>query len=315
MREFRWIADYFAPLASLPAALNLRDDAAVLSVPAGQQLVISTDTLNEAVHFLPQSDPFKLACKTLAVNLSDLAAMGAEPLAYSLALSLPHGTEEDWVARFAAGLAQMQQRYGLSLLGGDTTATHAPLSFTITIYGLCENGRALMRSGARPSDELYVTGHIGAGLVGLHAAKENSNHPLRAHYECPTPRIKVGRALVGVATACMDVSDGLIQDAGHLAAASGLSATLMLADIPLPPDAEAWMAQHGRSRIDLASSGDDYELLFTAPAGQHDAITAIATHCDVAITRIGTIAQGSGVQVLDESGAAVSTDSGGWQHF
>lgn len=309
MREFDWIKRYFAPLADSPAALSLRDDAALLKIPAGYELAISADMLNEGIHFLPDTTPALIAHKALAVNLSDLAAMGAAPLGYSLLLSLPKEISEDWVAEFSSGLEEMQRLYGLSLLGGDTTATHGALCIGITIYGLCKSGKALRRSGANAGDDIYVSGTIGDGLIGLMAAKEGIYHPLRARYEQPTPRVALGQTLIDLATSCMDVSDGLIQDAQHLCTASGVGAQIFLADIPIAPEALT------TPRLELACGGDDYELLFTAPPSRHNDIQAAASHSGIAVTRIGTMTAGSVFEVLDESGNIIVVAKSGYQHF
>ena len=315
MNEFDLIAAYFAPLAG-SGALNLQDDAALLNAPDGEQLIITTDTLNEGVHFKVGTSPEKIAQKALRVNLSDLAAMGAQPLGYTLNLSLPvmpsHDgirpaerslseaqtpsfdgvtSREGFLTHFCRGLAADHAAFKLTLLGGDTTRTHGPLSITITAYG--STPRPLLRSGAQADDGIYVTGKIGAGYLGLH---DHSSETI-AHYECPTPRLKEGLTLRGLATACMDISDGLVQDLGHLCKASGVGARIQLADIPL--------ADFDYDRLAQITGGDDYELLFTAPDG------ASLPPC----ARIGTITQTPEIHWLDDAGKEEHIARGGWQHF
>ena len=306
MREFEWIARYFAPLACPDASLNLRDDAALLSLPEGQQLVITTDTLNEGIHFLPHTPPDRLAHKALAVNLSDLAAMGAQAHAYSLALSLPCHTDEAWIAGFAAGLAAMQSTHKVQLIGGDTTATDGPLSITISAYGLCPAGQALTRKGAKSGDLICVSGTIGDAVIGLQMARENVSHPLRARYEQPEPRLTLGVALRGIASACMDISDGLVQDVGQLSNASGVGAVLYAAQIPLHTTAIEWIAHERITLAELMGGGDDYELLFTLPP---------LAKPDLPFTVIGAIEAGEGVRVLDAAGTIMPLTKGGYSHF
>lgn len=315
MHEFHWISSYFAPLAHPDFALSLRDDAALLTVPSGMQLVISTDTLNEQVHFLPHTPAELIASKALAVNLSDMAAMGANPLAYSLALSLPRDTTEDWIAVFADGLADMQQQHGIHLLGGDTTATQGPLSLTITAYGLCETGNALRRSGAQTGDDIYVSGTIGDGMIGLAMAQHGIMHPLRTRYEQPTPRIGLGKRLCGIATACMDISDGLLQDLRHLCTASHAGAQVDLARLPVSCDAQEWIKTEGLSLTDLACGGDDYELLFTAPESAQNTLAQIAQQEGGSLTMIGKITEAGIWAIRDEHGNSISPSTLGYQHF
>lgn len=315
MREFDWIARYFFPLATDNAALGLQDDAALVTIPSGYELAITTDTLNEQVHFLPLTHPALLAQKVLAINLSDLAAMGAEPRYYSLAISLPHATDETWVEAFAQGLALMQERFGIYLIGGDTTATYGPLSITITAFGQCAQGKALRRNGARAGDHLYVSGTIGDAVIGLQMAQQEQDHALRTRYELPTPRIALGQSLVGVASACMDVSDGLMQDIGHICRASNLGAEIELARIPLHPASSEWMEAGKISRTGLISGGDDYELIFTAAADQSAQIKTLSHELGIALTQVGNITADTNIQLNDETGAAIVMLRQGYQHF
>lgn len=302
--EFSRIARHFRPLAG-PGSLDLTDDAALFPPPAGRQLVMTADTMVETVHFLPGTAPGLVARKLLRVNLSDLAAMGATPFGYLLAISVPRTFDEDWYAGFAAGLAADQAEFGVTLLGGDTTQTPGPLTATLTAVGHVAPGGAILRSGARPGDGLWVTGTIGDGVLGLYAARGELADPdgyLRGRYDVPTPRL--GLPLAGWAHAAMDVSDGLFQDLGHICRASGVSAEVDAACIPLSPQARAAGAQW---RETAWIGGDDYELLLAAPPGElPDGVSA---------TRIGRFGAGEGVTVLGADGQALPIGSRGWSHF
>lgn len=293
MSEFEWIQRYFAPLAG-EGALHLQDDAAIISPPINEQLIVSTDTLNEAVHFKAGTAPDKIAQKALRVNLSDLAAKAAKPFGYTLNLSLPiiPSPNEEWVTRFCEGLKADQANYHIHLLGGDTTTTHGPLSISITAYGSCK--QPILRSGAKVGDTLYVSGNIGAGYLGLH----HHSHVTAQHYELPVPRLDLIALLQEHATAAMDISDGLVQDLGHLCKASKVGANIQLSQIPL--------ADGNYDRIEQITGGDDYEILFTAPPN----ITLPAC-----VTAIGHITSGESIQWLDENEQLVVIKKGGWQHF
>ena len=299
MDEFGLIARYFAPLATGAEALGLKDDAALLTPPPGMQLVITADALNAGVHFLGTEDPALIARKALRVNLSDLAAMGAAPWRYFLTLALPAATDAAWFERFAAGLAEDQETFGIALAGGDTTATHGPLSLSITALGLVPAGQALTRAGAQAGDYIYVSGPLGLAALGLQQLQSSPSPPPHISitaYLLPTPRIDRGIALRGIATACMDISDGLVQDLGHLCAASGVGAEIRAESVP-----------RGAASLEQAlSGGDDYELLFTLPP-EHKAPEGCA--------RIGVITQGSGVKVLDGEGNDITPARRGYTHF
>lgn len=299
MREFTRIAKYFAPLAHPQYALNLKDDAALLDVPQGHQLAITSDTLNAGIHFTGDETADLIARKALRVNLSDLAAMGAKPVAYSLNLALPKDCDEAFLAAFAQGLARDQKHYGVSLVGGDSTATHGPLSISITAYGLVKKGSALRRSGAKLGDAIYVTGNIGEAALGLEVAQRKRAHDahLLQRYQLPEPQTEYAQTLIGTATACMDISDGLVQDLEHLCSASNVGAELRLDAIPLA-DKQAYEQ--------CLTGGDDYELLFTAQAG------LTSTICK--ITEIGKIVE-KDVRILDGSGEALHFSQKGFQHF
>ena len=300
--EFALIARHFRPLAG-QGGLDLSDDAALLTLPPGRELVLAADAMVAGVHFLPNDPAETIGRKLLRVNLSDLAAMGADPLAYLMTVALPRTTPDAWLAGFVAGLAQDQAEFGLQVLGGDTVSTTGPVSLSLTILGTVAPGQALRRNGARPGDALWVSGTIGDGALGLRAARgEIDSAYLADRYRLPQPRLALGRALRGLATACMDVSDGLVQDLGHLCRASGCGAVLEAARVPLSP------AARGAELDLLLTGGDDYELLFALPPG----IPAP----DMAATRIGHFTDGPpDVLVLDQLGQPMALAAQGWSHF
>lgn len=310
--EFGLIARHFRPLAG-EGALDLLDDAAVITPPPGRQLVFTADAMVAGVHFLPDDPPDTVGAKLLRVNLSDLAAMAATPLAYLLTVSAPRTTPDAWFAGFAAGLARDQARFGITLLGGDTTSTPGPVSLTLTCIGHVAPGQALRRSGAQPGDEVWVTGTIGDGALGLQALRgrvPDAGGWLASRYRLPQPRL--GLALHGVARAGMDVSDGLVQDLGHLCRLAGLGACIHAGQVPLSPAAAAagpaW-------RDTCLTGGDDYELLLAVPPAQVPALRALAENAGIPVTRIGAFVPGEGVTVLDGHGAPVALDRAGWSHF
>ncbi len=310
--EFSLIARHFRPLAG-PGSLDLLDDGALLTPPPGRQLVLTADAMVAGVHFLPDDPAATVGAKLLRVNLSDLAAMGATPLAYLMTVSASRNTSDAWFAAFADGLAQDQARFGISLLGGDTTATPGPLTLTLTAIGHVAPGTALRRAGAVAGDEIWVTGTIGDGALGLLALQgkvADLDGWLAGRYRLPQPRL--GLALHGVVSACMDVSDGLVQDLGHLCRAAGLGAVIEADRVPRSPAAlaagQAWLAT-------CLTGGDDYELLMAVPPDRAGLLKAAASAAGYAVTRIGRFEQGSEVRVLDASGAAIRLDRAGWSHF
>src|ERR1700722_3637795 len=261
-REFALIAKYFRPLAG-PGSLDLSEDAALLAPPPGRDLVLTVDAMVAGVHFIPDDPPDLVGRKLLRVNLSDLAAKGATPIGYLMTVSAPRVTPDAWFAGFAAGLAQDQKAYGVTLLGGDTTSTPGPLSLSLTILGHVAPGQAVRRAGAQPGDGIWVTGTIGDGALGLAVARSKLQDPsgyLLSRYRLPQPR--VGLAIAGIASAGMDVSDGLVQDLGHLCRAGDLAAEIDASLIPLSQPARLagpdWLAI-------CLTGGDDYELLLAVP--------------------------------------------------
>jgi thiamine-monophosphate kinase len=311
--EFSLIARHFRPLAG-PGALDLRDDAALLTPPPGRQLVLTADAMVAGVHFLPDDPPDLIGRKLLRVNLSDLAAKGAVPLGYLMTVSTPKATPDAWFASFAAGLAQDQATYGVTLLGGDTTSTPGPISLSLTIIGHVAPGAAVHRFGAADGDGIWVTGTIGDGALGLAVAQGRLADPtgfLLDRYRLPQPR--VGLALAGIASAGMDVSDGLVQDLGHICRASGLSADLLAADVPLSDAARAagpdWL-------VKCLTGGDDYELLLAVPLSRTAGLRNAAAAAGVPVTQIGRFHSGlPEVTVRGPGGEPITLTQQGWSHF
>ena len=316
--EFELIARHFArpgrPLRH--AALGIGDDCALITPAAGMQLAVSTDMLVEGRHFLSTVAPERLGHKALAVNLSDLAACGAEPLAFTLALALPRG-DDDFVAALARGLFTLADAHGIELVGGDTTA--GPLNLCITVFGQVPPGQALLRSGARPGEELWVSGLLGDARLALEVFRGrvelagDAFESIRKAMEMPQPRVALGIALRGIASSVIDLSDGLVGDLGHVLARSGVAAVLQ-ADA-LPRSAVLAAQPAARQLECLLAGGDDYELLFTAPLAQRGAVQAAGRAAGVAVTCIGRIEAGAGLTVVDGRGATLPATWRGFDHF
>ncbi|WP_372618758.1 thiamine-phosphate kinase [Falsiroseomonas sp.] len=314
--EFALIARHFRPLAG-EGALDLSDDAALLDPPPGRQLVLAADAMVAGVHFLPDDPPETIGRKLLRVNLSDLAAMGAAPLGYLMTCAFAKATPDAWIAGFVAGLAEDQREFAIGVLGGDTVATPGPATFSLTILGTVAPGQALRRRGARPGDEIWVSGTIGDGALGLLAltGRLPPDAFLAERYRLPRPRLALGQALAGVARAAMDVSDGLVQDLGHLARAAGCAAELCADAVPLSPSARAALATDPALRERILGGGDDYELLFAAAPEDAPRVLAASAAAQTPVTRIGRFLDGEGVTVLDGTGQPLALGSAGWSHF
>ncbi len=327
--EFELIARHFAPLsAGFPGAFGLLDDAAVIRPSAGCELVVKTDAIVGGVHFFAHDPPGLVARKALRVNLSDLAAKGAVPRAYLLDLMLPPSTAESWVARFARGLAQDQAEFGVHLVGGDTDATPGPPSIAITAFGDVPLGRMLRRSGARSGDAVFVTGTLGDAALGLQALRRaltglsaEDRAFLVDRFRVPRPHVVLGPHLIGIATAAIDISDGLIADLVHLCEVSGVSARVDASRVPLSPAACAALARNDAHVRRVLTGGDDYEILFTAPINVRRAVAALARAVGVPITEIGRIraalptGTAPNVVVVDAHGKHLIFDRQGWTHF
>ena len=317
--EFDFIRTRLAPLTrGHPAALDLRDDAAILTPREGQQIVLASDMLIAGVHFLKTDAPEIAAERAVRSNLSDLAAMGAAPLGYLSSIGWSRDTPPQWRERFVDGLAAAQDAFGLSLLGGDTTSGPGPFSISLTLIGEVPNGTAILRSGARPGEDVWVSGTIGDAFLGLEiACGEGTGEPdLLARYQRPQPRLELGLALRGFASACIDISDGLVADAGHLARASGVGIELEAGDIPISAAARGRMSQAGEpGLVRLVTGGDDYELLFCSSVDKRDAVSAISARLGLPLVRIGRTQKTPGVSLLDAEGRPINTGAGGFTHF
>lgn len=307
--EFAVIARCFAPLARDPAARGLIDDAALLQAPG--PFVVTADAIVEGVHFLPDDPIDTVAQKALRVNISDIAAKGAAPAFYLVTLQWPKARPADAVALFAEGLARDQRAFGCSLIGGDTTSTPGPLAISITMLGRPLAGSTPSRSGARVGDDVWVTGTIGDGVLGLKALTEGLDldgahvDEVIARYRVPTPRVTMAATIAAFATASMDVSDGLLGDAAKIAAASGVRLVIEPGRAPLSAAGAAWLAKQPHSvagRTVLLNGGDDYEILFTAAPERRPRIKEAADDAGVQVSRIGQVCEGQGV---DAGGVAV----------
>ena len=317
MGEFELIRNFFAAAPCAQGgegvALGIGDDCALLDVPFGEQLAISTDTLVAGVHFADPCDPFLLGQRSLAVAASDLAAMGATPLAFTLALTLPT-VEADWLQAFARGLNLMAQTCDLRLIGGDTT--RGPLCLTLTVFGRIPKGKALTRSGARPGDLLCVGGELGnaAGalplVLGQRSAPPVISEPLLAHYWSPQPQLALGQALRGKATSALDISDGLLADCGHIALASKVGLEIELDRVPISLALEEFLGA-GDAQQAALSGGDDYVLAFTLPALELPTLLADGWPIHV----VGRVVEGQGVGLFDEYGQDITPAIRGYQHF
>jgi thiamine-monophosphate kinase len=313
--EFERIARFFAPLAG-PGALGLKDDVALIDGPGGTHYVLTTDAIVAGVHFLSNDPPRQVARKLLRVNLSDLAAKGAEPVGYLLAMALPASHDDAWLAAFSQGLAEDQKAFGLALLGGDSVRIDGPAALTVTAIGRVAAGKALLRSGAKAGDILYVSGTLGDAALGLKLLKGELGgmswalrERLVARYRLPEPRLDLGQGLIGIASAAIDISDGLVADLGHLCEASGVAATIDAARLPLSDAARAAIAGEPTLVAAALAGGDDYEILFAAPG------SAGAKLASLPVTQIGRVVTGRGVTVVGADGAVITLEKGGYRHF
>ena len=343
MGEFDLIERYFkGPARVMQAAmqgatkdvssgvtLGIGDDCALLQPAAGMQLAISSDMLVDGRHFLSTVDPYKLGHKALAVNLSDLAACGAKPLAFTLALALPRA-DEAWLAPFSRGLLALAAAHNCALIGGDTT--QGPLNICITVFGEVPKASALLRSGAKTGDDIYVSGTVGDARLALEVFRGNIelSSPAfaiaRARMETPTPRVQLGMALRGIASSAVDVSDGLLGDLSHILRQSGVGAAIdtsiainlmninLVATEAMNTPATCQFNLEKQLEYVLAG-GDDYELAFTAPASQRSAVQAAAVASNTPVTRIGQIQAEPGLRLIDSQGQVVSNPFGSFDHF
>jgi thiamine-monophosphate kinase len=323
--EFELIARYFAPLAAgAPGAFGLADDVAAVDVDPRERLIVKTDAIVGGVHFLAADPPDLIARKLLRVNLSDLAGKGARPLGYLLACAFPRDIDERWLAGFSAGLAADQQEFGLSLLGGDTTATPGPATLSATVLGAVAGGRVPRRADARDGDAVLVSGTLGDGALGLAVQRgelpeldASDRDYLVNRYRLPQPRLGLGRALVesGIVHASMDVSDGLLADLGHVCRESRLGATIEWPRLPLSAPSMKLVGARPDLRERIVAGGDDYELLLTVAAADVATALSLARQEGGALTPIGRIGAGGGVRLVDESGGEIAIAQTGYRHF
>jgi thiamine-monophosphate kinase len=319
MGEFELIQRFFQSRSQAPAAavpVGIGDDCAVLSATPGAQWLVSSDMLVEGRHFLSTVAPERLGHKALAVNLSDLAACGATPRAFTLALALPRA-DAAWLEGFANGLLALAQAHGIALVGGDTTA--GPLNICITVMGEAPAGQALLRSGARAGDDLYVSGSLGDARLALEAFRGSVSlggedfETARRAMECPQPRVALGQALRGLAHSAIDVSDGFVGDLGHVLARSGLGATVQADALPRGP-ALARQAPE-LQRLCTLSGGDDYELIFSAPPAARAAVQAASAASATPVTCVGRLEAEPGLRLLDAQGQSIDWRVASFDHF
>lgn len=318
LSEFDLIKHYFRRNRPGRAVLGIGDDCALLAPTPGMQMAISSDMLVEGRHFFPKADPRMLGHKCLAVNLSDLAAMGARPLGFTLALALPEANP-DWLEGFSAGLFALADAHDCELIGGDTT--RGPLNICITVFGEVAPGQALRRDAARAGDDIWISGTLGDARLALagywkeYTLSEEEHEMAAARMHMPSPRVALGRALAALKQppAALDISDGLVGDLGHILAASGVGATLDVDALPAGPVLSrqplAW-----RRRF-TAAGGDDYELCFAARREDREAVIAAGVASGTMVTRVGAIDAEAGLRFVDASGAPVSMQVSGWDHF
>jgi thiamine-monophosphate kinase len=326
------IGAYFAPLSSgFPGAFGLKDDCAAIALAHGQELVVTTDAVIEGVHFFAGEAPAAIAWKALAVNVSDLTAKGATPLAYLLAIAFPNAPERDWLAAFTDGLRQAQSAFGCHLAGGDTDRTPGPLSVTITAFGMVVAGGMVRRATARPGDEVFVSGRIGDATLGLALRRDpalagrwqlavSERGLFDAALSRPHPPVALAAALHAHASAAMDISDGLVKDFDRMCRASGCAGRLEAERVPLSDPARRLAASGAVSLADLITGGEDYQVLACVPPKQNGAFVRMAAEAGVAVTRIGQIVEagesdGAGAHVVDPSGRTMALRGTGWDHF
>jgi len=320
--EFGRIERFFRPLArGFAGALSLTDDAALIAVSPGQELAVTTDAVVAGVHFLASDAPGDIARKALRVNLSDLSAKGARPLAYTLTLALPREVSDRWVEGFAAGLAADQDCFGIALAGGDSVSTDGPVWVSITAFGLVDAGRMIKRSGAIPGDRIWVTGTIGDAALGLAmietrlSGSSADKEFLAGRYRLPEPRVGLAAAIARHAHAAIDVSDGLAADFGHLCMASAVQGIIEAEKVPLSPPARRALQTDEKIWGTLLSGGDDYEILFAADAEAGPFLRQSALETGIKLTEIGIVTPGAGESaILRADGKPVLLARAGWTH-
>jgi thiamine-monophosphate kinase len=321
------IQEFLAPLAAgWSGAFGLRDDCALLVPEPGAELVLKTDPIIAGVHFLPGEAPEHVAWKALAVNVSDLAAKGAKPLAYLMALALPDNPQRAWMERFAAGLADAQRRFGCHLIGGDTDRTPGPLTVSITVIGSVPAGQMVRRGTAKAGNRLFISGEIGSGAIGLALRRqpelaarwglgESDVRPVVEHFLRPIPRLELGPLLREHASAAMDISDGLVKDCRRMCLASGVGARIEAARLPRLTATMKAIAIESDRWSDVLAGGDDYEILAAVSPDRAASFGAAAAAAEVPVTEIGEVVAGRGVVVLDERRLPLPLERTGYDHF
>ncbi|MDA0781806.1 MAG: thiamine-phosphate kinase [Rickettsiales bacterium] len=306
MDEFGIIQKYFTPLAQgYKGALGLKDDAAIYTPTIGKELILTKDAITEGTHFFGNETPEQIAHKLVAINVSDLAAMGATPKAYLIAMILPKSTDEQWIAGFAEGLRSATEKFGGYIIGGDTVAHDGKMSFSLTAIGEVPNGKALKKSGARQGDKIYVSGTIGDSYLGLQILSKKldiKSSYLQNRYLMPEPKIKLGIKLLDIASSCTDISDGLVADLKHICGTSGVGAVINTDNIPLSEDA----VKSGVNIEKLITGGDDYELIFTIPS---------EVKAPKGCFYIGDITKNKDVLFLDSNSRPIKPTKEGYNHF
>ena len=316
LSEFSLIQRYFTR-ATPSAVLGVGDDAALVQVGSGMELAISTDMLVSGTHFFADADPYLLGHKALAVNISDMAAMGAQPRWATLAISLP-SEDEAWLEQFSAGFFSLADEYKVELIGGDTT--NGPLNLSITIMGEVPQGKALRRDGAKVGDEIWVSGRLGDAALALahiqgkiKLSDASFNATINALHR-PVPRVALGLALRGIAHSAIDVSDGLLADLGHILERSHAAAAIQFAKLPVSAHLSHYLAQPLVQHCALAG-GDDYELCFTAPVARHADLVKLSAQLGLPLTCIGSIVTGSGCTLRAQDGSVMKIEEAGYEHF
>jgi len=312
--EFSLIQTYFTSRTRQreDVLVGIGDDAAVLQFAENEQLVVTTDTMVAGVHFPEYTSPYDIGYKLMAVNLSDLAAMGAQPRWASLALTLP-AADDEWLEAFSAGLFELAEQHAVQLIGGDTT--RGPLTLSLTLHGVVKKGRYLKRDGASVGDAIYVSGTLGDAALALQQLLDNDepDKALLARLNRPTPRVELGQSIQKIASAAIDLSDGLISDLGHILTASRVGASLQLHDLPLSAAVKA-RTNEGDWSLPLAG-GDDYEVCFTVPMQYQEALEDCASTLGVAVTRVGSIEAASGLRCVSPAGEILTPHGRGYEHF
>ncbi len=318
------VQDYLQPLASRwPGAFGLRDDCAAITPAPGHDLIVKTDPVRAGVHFFHDDAPCDVAWKALAVNVSDLAAKAARPLAYTLALSFPEMPDRTWLEGFSAGLSRAQQAFGCVLIGGDTDRAPGPVSASVTVFGEIAHGKMLQRGAAQPGDRLFVSGTLGDAALGLRlrageqvaGLSEDQRLILLHRYLRPQPRLGLRAALRAAASAAMDLSDGLAKDLGRMCNTSGVGATIRLADLPLSDALRSACMAAGQDARALVSSGDDYEILCAVPEAACAQFVSSARAGRVSVTEIGVINTANGTELIGLNNRPIDWGSSGYDHF